>query len=253
MNDIIYVGKHLRTYSVNKHQHDSWEIVYCTGGNGVFVFDDFSLEYSRGDIVVIPQETIHSNGSEKGFTNIHINLANATFPYKTAVKITDDSEKHVLNAFNDAYYYYNTDLSKKALILSALGNLIANFIIAFYSTKPLTHIVEVIRDNIVNNFPDSDYELDTYMKTLPFSYDYLRKLFKSEIGTTPHGFLTAMRMQTAEKLLCTMDGEEYNVTRIAQMCGYDELLYFSRVFKKHYGCSPYNYAKQKNARLQNKN
>ena len=104
MNDIIYVGKHLRTYSVNKHQHDSWEIVYCTGGNGVFVFDDFSLEYSRGDIVVIPQETIHSNGSEKGFTNIHINLANATFPYKTAVKITDDSEKHVLNAFNDAYY-----------------------------------------------------------------------------------------------------------------------------------------------------
>lgn len=245
MNDIIYVGKHLRTYSVNKHHHDSWEIVYCTSGNGIFVFDNYSLEYSKGDIVVIPQGIVHSNDSEKGFTNIHINLAGPTFPYKSAIKISDDAGKHILNAFNDAYYYYNTDISKKTLILSALGNLLANFIIAFHNSKPLTHIVEVIKDNIVNNFPDCNYELDTYMKSLPFSYDYLRKLFKSEIGATPHGFLTAMRMQTAEKLLCTMDGEEYNVTKIAQMCGYDEVLYFSRVFKKQFGCSPYHYAKQK--------
>lgn len=245
MNDIIYVGKHLRTYSVNKHHHDSWEIVYCTSGNGIFEFDNCALEYSEGDIVVIPQYIVHSNDSVKGFTNIHINLANATFPYKSAIKISDDTGKHILNAFNDAYYYYNTDISKKTLILSALGNLLANFIIAFHNSKPLTHIVEVIKDNIVNNFPDSNYELDTYMKTLPFSYDYLRKLFKSEIGATPHGFLTAMRMQAAEKLLCTMENEEYNVTKIAQMCGYDEVLYFSRVFKKQFGCSPYHYAKQK--------
>lgn len=245
MNDIIYVGKHLRTYSVNKHHHDSWEIVYCTSGNGVFLFDNYNLEYSEGDTVVIPQGIVHSNGSERGFTNIHVNIANAAFPYKSAIKISDDTGKHMLNAFNDAYYYYNTDIGKKTLILSALGNLLVNFIIAFYNTKPLTPIVEAIKDNIVNNFPDCNYELDTYMKTLPFNYDYLRKLFKSELGVTPHGFLTAMRMQTAEKLLCTMDGEEYNVTKIAQMCGYDEVLYFSRVFKKQYGCSPYHYAKQK--------
>lgn len=251
MNDIIYVGKCLRTFNVRIHHHDSWELVYCTNGGGVFTFDDYSLEYRAGDIVTIPPGITHENAGDQGFTNIHINLANASFPYKTATLISDDSEKHILNAFNDAYYYYNNDIHKKVLIMSALGNLIVNFIIAFQNSKPLTPIVEIIKNDIVKNFPDCNYELDSYMKSLPFSYDYLRKLFKSEIGTTPHGYLTAMRMQTAEKMLCVMDGEEYNVTRIAQMCGYDEPLYFSRVFKKQYGCSPYHYAKQKQGKQPN--
>ncbi|MCM1042657.1 MAG: helix-turn-helix domain-containing protein [Corallococcus sp.] len=250
MNDITYVGKHLRTYSVLKHRHDSWEIVYCTSGNGKFTFsDDSCLEYDAGDIVIIPQGEFHKNESARGFTNIHVNISNATFPFKQALLIADDSEKHILNAFADAFYYYNNEINKKPLIMSALGNLIVNFIIAFQSTKPLTRVVEEIKSDIVKNFPDCNYELDKYLKSFPFSYDYLRKLFKSEMGITPHSYLTAMRMQTAEKLLCAMDGEEYNVTRIAQMCGFDEPLYFSRVFKKQYGCSPYNYAKHK---LQNK-
>ena len=32
---INYIGKNLKTYDVSKHQHDFWEIIYCTNGNGV--------------------------------------------------------------------------------------------------------------------------------------------------------------------------------------------------------------------------
>ena len=28
------------------------------------------------------------------------------------------------------------------------------------------------------------------------------------------------------------------------MCGYEDALYFSRVFKKYYGCSPSNFGKK---------
>ena len=35
----------------------------------------------------------------------------------------------------------------------------------------------------------------------------------------------------------------YNVSEVAEMCGYCEPLYFSRVFKKTYGVSPLSYAK----------
>lgn len=244
MNTISYVGKHLQTYEVHKHNHANWELVYCTGGVGEFIFDGNRISYGQGDVIIIPPHNIHSNFSETGFTNIHVNMIDATFPFKGAVKISDNAELHILSAFNDAFFYYNNMFEKKEIILSALGNLIASYIIAYQSHKPLSRVVESIKCDITKNFPNSNYQLDEYMRTFPFSYDYLRKLFKSEMGLTPHGYLIAMRMQTAEKLLYSMTDSDNNVSKIAMMCGFDEPLYFSRVFKKQFGCSPINYAKK---------
>lgn len=245
MNDIVYVGKHLRTYNVQKHYHDHWEFVYCTGGSGTFEFDDSTVvNYSTGDVVVVPPKIYHTNNSVKGFTNIHVRMADAMLPFKTAVTIHDDSDKHVLSAFEDLFFYFNSAIDKRRLLVSAFCNLIVNYVMAFQNNNPLSQVVEEIKSNIVKNFPDSNYQLNEYLHSLPFSYDYLRKLFKSEIGITPHAYLTNMRLQTAEKLLSSLD-HEYNVTKVALMVGFDEPLYFSRVFKKQYGCSPLNYANRK--------
>lgn len=246
MNDITFVGKLLSTYNVSKHTHDTWELVYCTGGNGKFAFENGSVvEYKKGDIVLLPPLIVHENISSIGFTNIHMNIANATFPFNIPTVIQDDSEGHILSTFKDVFYFFHCNVAKKQLVISALGNLIANYVIAFRSTKPLSKLVEEIKADIVKNFPDPDYSLEEFMHTFPFSYDYLRKLFKSEIGTTPHGYLVEMRMQAAQKLLADMKHNEYNISMIAQMCGYEEPLYFSRVFKKHFGSSPSDYLNKK--------
>lgn len=243
MNEITYVGKHLVTYSVSEHSHDTWELIYCTEGHGKFIFDgNTPLEYAKHDIVIIPPKLSHTNSSKDGFTNIHINLENATFPFKNAVLIEDDSEGHIFRAFDDAFFYFNSQQDKKKLIISALGNLIVNYIITFQTSKPISKTVEIIKADIVKNFPDCNYSLEDFMRSLPYSYDYLRKLFKSELGVTPHNFLTEMRMQTAEKLLSLPDNGDYSVGTVAQMCGFSEPLYFSRVFKKNFGVSPAHYA-----------
>ena len=31
MNDIVYAGKHSVTFRVPRHEHDTWELIYCTG------------------------------------------------------------------------------------------------------------------------------------------------------------------------------------------------------------------------------
>ena len=38
---------------------------------------------------------------------------------------------------------------------------------------------------------------------------------------------------------------DYTVTQIAEACGFSEPLYFSRVFKKHFGVAPSYYIRQK--------
>lgn len=250
MNDITYAGKHLQTYSVARHQHDAWELVYCTSGHGTFHFYSESdsvpreVSYSEGDIMVIPPFIEHSNVSEEGFTNIHFNIADATLPFKDPLLISDDGERHILDAFRDAFYFFHSALAKKQLLVSTLGNLIVSYMNAYQKSSGLSEVVELIEENIVQNFPDCNYELDEYLKTFPFSYDYLRKLFKRELGVTPHGYLMNKRLETAADLLCSAYGGENNVTGVAHLCGFKEPLYFSRMFKSKYGISPINYIKQ---------
>lgn len=71
MNNIVYIGKNLITFSMHRHSHESWELIYCTGGSGQFVFDDFTMKYNSGDIAIIPPGASHMNNSDEGFTNIH--------------------------------------------------------------------------------------------------------------------------------------------------------------------------------------
>ncbi len=88
MNNITYVGKNLITFSMHLHSHENWELIYCTGGCGEFVFNDSSMKYNVGDIVIIPPEIPHTNNSEQGFTNIHMNITDATLPFKTPTTAT---------------------------------------------------------------------------------------------------------------------------------------------------------------------
>lgn len=249
MNNITYVGKNLITFSMHWHSHKDWELVYCTGGDGEFEFSDMTLKYSAGDVVIIPPCIQHMNNSDKGFTNIHVNISEAMLGISTPIVVSDDAERHILTAFSDAFFFFNSSMDNKELVIAAFGNLIVSYISAFRNTKPLRNVIGSIKSDIMRNFTNCDYELDAFLRTIPFSYDYLRKLFKSEMGMTPHAYLTGLRMQMAEKLLCSSLNIEQNISQIAYVCGYAEPLYFSRVFKKHFGCSPKNYA-QKNRKKQ---
>ncbi len=246
MSKIISGGKHHRTYNVQLHRHDEWEFVYCTSGNGKFIFKNKEeIPYIKGEVVAIPPNVYHINKSSVGFTNIFLTITNVALPFKTGFKISDDSTGHIYSAFSEAYFYFNSDMDKRELLLAALGDLIVAYVTVYYNQKPYSETVEIIRNDIIKNFSDSRYKLDNILSTLPASYDYLRKLFKKEIGTTPLEFLTDTRMKLAEKLLRLKEISEYNVTEIAEMCGYSDALYFSRVFKKYTGYSPSEYAEKK--------
>ena len=178
MNGILYVGKHSVTYNVQKHEHNSWELIYCTEGNGVFTYSGGSIAYTKGDVVIIPPSTAHSNTSDTGFTNIHVNLTDSTLTMKKPVLIHDDSNGFLLHAFTAAYFHFNSASPHRAVLLSAYGNLLVCYMIAYQQTPAHSRVVEEIENHIIQHYPDCHYELDTYLRSFPFSYDYLRKLFK---------------------------------------------------------------------------
>jgi AraC-like DNA-binding protein len=246
MNTILFVGEHSQTFEVQWHSHDAWELVYCTDGAGAFHFENGStIDYRKGQVVAIPPQERHANYSQNGFTNLHIRLMDPAFPYRTAFRVEDDADGHLKNAFTEAKYYLLADIQKRELVMAALGDLICSYMIVYRNNSEFSKPVEQIRSLIINNYARCDFALDESIRAMPFHYDYLRKLFKKEMGVTPLEYMTGLRMKKAEAMLTTMWTSDYSVGEIGELCGYEDALYFSRVFKKYFGCSPSSFAKNR--------
>ncbi|MBR1585953.1 MAG: AraC family transcriptional regulator [Clostridia bacterium] len=242
MNDIVYVGRHALMQTVQRHTHESWEFVYCTYGAGAFEFDHGSLKYQKGEVVAIPPQTPHANTSEKGFRNIHVNMILPTLTLKEPTVIRDGDRHFLLDAFQAALYHYVSDRPERTALLAAYGNLISCYLAAYQTSRQRSQVVEQIEQDIISHYADSGYELDTFLHTLPFSYDYLRRLFQKEMRLTPHRYLNDKRLQMAAEALVNPEMAGTSMADIARMCGFREPLYFSRVFKKKYGVAPSFYA-----------
>ncbi len=240
MNEIVFVGKHATTYTVPLHAHDSWELIYCTGGDGKFYFRDQTLTYSSGDIVIVPPFTPHSTDSATGFTNIHINMVETVLNFNQPIVISDDADRSLFSAFSGAYFHFYENSDFRHTLLSEYGNLIAALVFANQKTIPLSHVVQQIGNDIMRNYTDCNYALDDHLRSYPYSYDYLRKLFQKEVGVTPQQYLNDKRLQTAANMLSSKYNNS-NISEIAHLCGFRESLYFSRMFKKKYGVSPSQY------------
>ena len=66
--------------------------------------------------------------------------------------------------------------------------------------------------------------------------------FIKEKGISPLQFLNRTRINYAQKLLLSRNINNYKIYEIAEMCGFTDQLYFSRVFKKMTGVSPKAFA-----------
>ena len=63
----------------------------------------------------------------------------------------------------------------------------------------------------------------------------LQHQFREILGITPMRYLTEVRMKYAFQLL---EREDFSIKMISDMCGYENPLYFSNVFKEFHGLSP---------------
>lgn len=244
MNQIVYAGKHLITYSVSRHAHSSWELIYCTGGEGRLYFDGGVLPYQAGDVIVIPPLVSHWNESGTGFTNLHLNMTGLSLSEKEPFLLRDDSNHFLLDAFSAAFFHFSSEPGKQTELLSAYANLIVCLIQAGRSAPLRNPTVEEIEQHIIRSYPDETFELESYLRSLPFNYDYLRKLFKNETGVTPHRFLSDIRLQAAAERLGFSESDGVSIAEVGRLCGFHDPLYFSRAFRKKYGLSPSQYQKR---------
>lgn len=73
---------------------------------------------------------------------------------------------------------------------------------------------------------------------------HLSELFKKVTGRSFVEFVTDLRMKKAEELLSVSPAK---LSEIALLIGYEDVKYFSRLFKKHYGLTPSDYREMRSS------
>ena len=85
-----------------------------------------------------------------------------------------------------------------------------------------------------------DINIEEYATSKGMSVSWFIRSFKKFTGSTPMQFIVALRVNNAQVLLETTN---YSINEISKIVGYDNQLYFSRLFHKLKGFSPREYRK----------
>lgn len=242
MNDVIFTGQERPAPCEPQHEHPYWEFFYCSEGAGRFVSDDLELPYQEGELVIMPADLPHMHICPTDARGICLHVENATLSARYPMLLQDDANHSLQHLFEDAHYLFQHSPELRPSLLPAYGHLIVQHVNAHRTLSPRNLLVEEISQSILRNYPNPNFDLDSMLRSAPYCYDYLCRLFRNEMHTTPHKYLANVRLQTAADILRIGTGK--SITEVAHMCGYHDPLYFSRMFKKKYGVSPREYARE---------
>lgn len=92
-----------------------------------------------------------------------------------------------------------------------------------------------------NDNYNTDISIEEYAASRGMSVSWFIRNFKQYAHTTPMQYLVERRMTNAQMLLETTN---YNIAEIGNLVGYDNPLYFSRIFRRQKGMSPTEYRKR---------
>lgn len=106
----------------------------------------------------------------------------------------------------------------------------------------MTGYSRVIKDVIsyIDFHYAEDLSLAFFAEMCNMNKNYLSSLFKKEAGITLTDYIHQVRLRRAITLI---NSSSLSITTIAASCGYNDINYFTRIFKRTYGMSPKQYQK----------
>lgn len=241
--NILLAGKSSLKTNHPKHEHECWEIISNIEGDGFLDFNDMRIRFDENVIVCIPPHIMHEKNSQYGYRDLWVQFSD--FPEldsNVPTILTDDSEHNISALINILYSVQYQKCSNHITATESLLDSIKQLILSRLERKTVDSRIETIVRYIIHHFQDPEFDLDECLTIDGYCSDYMRRLFYAQLGQTPHEYLNNLRIKTAKKLLSSRKASNYSVSEIGTMVGFNDISYFSRVFKKATGFPPKKYA-----------
>lgn len=105
-------------------------------------------------------------------------------------------------------------------------------------------VEEAIR--LFHSAPERDFTIKEFTKERGLNYYRFIDTFTHYVGVSPRQYIINIRMTIAKDLLMN---SMFQIAEVARLIGYENPLYFSRLFKKTWGVSPSKYRENSNPLL----
>ncbi len=225
---------------------DDYELILIIEGRAWYKEDKSEKrELFSGDILLIPPNKTHIFHCELDkkctISCIHFSFKNSNFKPLSNVATIQGSDPLVNLLFRSVA----AEFIKKSETSDKLVNLMVDqILLKFYEavksikvsySKKTKQAISYIEQNYAEQF--SRNKVAAYIAVTP---EYLSTLIKKETGKNLVDLLMQIRLSKSFDLL---KKPHMNISQVAFACGFDDPLYFSRVFKKRIGISPREYAK----------
>lgn len=212
-----------------------------------YAFADRVFEIYPGQIIFLPSgsdysyEVLSDTDSEYVSIRFDADLTDATPSAYTIDGFHDADE--LANTLADQWKFGGTAGNYKcySFFYSLLAHLEKLENLTYMNKKQLNIIAPAI-SYIKNHIYDSDLKIKALHKLCGVSGTYFRKIFHANYAVSPQKYILSKRLSHAKAIIDS--GDFYNISEISAAVGYTDPLYFSRAFKKKYGVSPSQYAKE---------
>ncbi len=260
-SDSFPIAVYNSTLSITHHWHSEDEFIYMEQGSAEYSIGREKFFLQAGDAAFCGGRTLHSLilGNNAKFKALVYDRS-YIFGTKDICRkyfgkpikrhyISDivphceisEAVKEICNNVNNKSYGYEAEVKYKLLRLHSLiiqNNLYEETTV---TEHPFEQNLLTVIEYIHNNYSKKLY-IDELSAIVGYSSVYFEKLFKSYIGKTPSEYIMIYRLNAAQRYLTATD---CSVLEIAQMCGFQNVSYFIRTFRKFCNTTPYKYRQGK--------
>ncbi|QHW35317.1 AraC family transcriptional regulator [Paenibacillus rhizovicinus] len=256
-------GKTVPGHGIGPAVHNYYLIHTVIGGRGIFEIDGQRYPCSRGDtFIIFPDELFSYVADEenpwhyvwvafKGHAAEHLLLslgfsAAAPIVHAKDIRSLASLYRKIRGTLEHTPYPELADLEAGGhlrVLLKELG-LLNDGKLEFNSLAILPDIERQIKRAVrwLSFQYAQPISIEKLSRSLGYHRTHLSKMFKQVTGVSPMQFLLKVRMERAKELL--NEQHHLSIDQVASSVGYPDALYFSKQFRKTFGCSPSEYRAQ---------
>ncbi|MDB5106533.1 MAG: transcriptional regulator, AraC family [Fibrobacteres bacterium] len=235
------------------HSHPFWELVFIGAGKGSLRHDRGSIPCGAGDIILIPSGGKHQFQADplSAFDQLYIGFSfDFAVPEAMEARPPQVLPGGALNGMIQSELASNLGLLRdkpqghameaiRGRLLSVVSRVIGLHLLQEApprSDNPRSResLMRLAREFLFAHLQDGEGAAQL-ARHFCLSPRYFGELFKRETGMSIKEFQCACRMERAKALLSESG---LSITDVAGKVGIEDLAYFSRLFKKHFGISP---------------
>ena len=243
-------------HRMERDQHDSFLLIYCIDGSGVLRSGERQFSIASGDLIFLPKGMAHQYAADDDtpWTIYWLHFDG---------RLADDFYRH--SQLHTPHIHIGVQ-PRVVRIFDGLSELrrsayqLAEFIQGCHQLQALlSYIALLVRQQPSRGGKRLDWEhiravmqehihgqlnLETLAASANMSKYHFIKKFKAWSGQSPIQYFIHMKIQRACYLL---DSTAMSVKEVAATLGYDDMYYFSRLFKKVLGIAPSDYRRHRGA------